>query len=257
MSATHDSPSCLPNGPGWDHAVRELAFQLEVFGGYWRDAANKLTVLLPRHPQQDEIPNTHDSLVNEQKTLSRVMQVLAGIQRHSWANLSITQQRELRGYLRQAIQETKKRIGSIPSELDRHDRAVSAMKRRLESMTPAQQQAMFGGGKAPGKGDGHSGRAIFDPAAPRLQFDPQTQVVTLDYVANQVENPKTFQLYKAIADCNGAPITRAELRQQHKGIRGDKTIPNLLKLLPAGLRNTIKSGPTGYWLKLPARQIRD
>jgi len=83
-----------------------------------------------------------------------------------------------------------------------------------------------------------------------LSFDSQTQTVSLDGKQFRIENPKSYFLYQTIAEANGRPITRAELRQQNKGLKGDKTIPNLLKKLPAKIKKTIKSGSHGYWLCL-------
>jgi len=88
------------------------------------------------------------------------------------------------------------------------------------------------------------------PVRPRLSFDSETQTVNLDGKQFHIENPKSFFLYKTIADENGRPITRSELRQQNKGLKGDKTIPNLLKKLPAKIEKTIKRGSHGYWLCL-------
>jgi hypothetical protein len=85
---------------------------------------------------------------------------------------------------------------------------------------------------------------------PRLSFDSQTQTVNLDGKQFRIENPKSYFLYQTIAEANGQPMTRNELRKQSKGLKGDKTIPNLLKKLPAKIRKTIKSGSHGYWLCL-------
>jgi hypothetical protein len=88
---------------------------------------------------------------------------------------------------------------------------------------------------------------------PRLSFDCETQTAILDGERYKIENPKAFFLYKAIAERKGQPITRTELRQQNKGLKGDKTIPNLRVQWPAKLQETILSGPSGYWLSLPAK----
>jgi hypothetical protein len=86
---------------------------------------------------------------------------------------------------------------------------------------------------------------------PRLRLDPQTQIATLDGQDYLIDNPKAFRLYKVIADRNEEPITRAGIRRSNPGFRGDKTIPTLLATLPDPIRATVKSGPVGYWLRLP------
>jgi hypothetical protein len=91
---------------------------------------------------------------------------------------------------------------------------------------------------------------IGDARAKRLQFDPQSQTVVLEGMQYPVKNPKAFFLYKTIAEKGGEPITRADLRQQHKGLKGDKTIPNLLDELPPELRETVQRGSNGYWVRL-------
>jgi hypothetical protein len=87
----------------------------------------------------------------------------------------------------------------------------------------------------------------------RLNLDDETQTVTLDGKQYPVANPKSYFLFRAIADRNGQPITRAELRQQNRGLKGDKTIPTLLAALPSKLRKAVKSSPAGYNLCLPAK----
>jgi hypothetical protein len=89
------------------------------------------------------------------------------------------------------------------------------------------------------------------PDAPRLRIDLQTLSVVLDGTRIRVTNPKALSLYKALADSLGQPLIRAELRVNVKGVRGDKTIRNLLNALPPRLRKTVKSGPEGYWIMLP------
>jgi hypothetical protein len=85
----------------------------------------------------------------------------------------------------------------------------------------------------------------------RLQIDRATQTVTLDGQAHHVEDPKAFLLYVEIAQSKG-PLTRANLSMRIRGIRGGKTIPRLLGLLPSPLRKTIQSGTRGYWCCLPS-----
>ena len=84
----------------------------------------------------------------------------------------------------------------------------------------------------------------------RLRFDEQTLTAVLDERSYSFENPKAFLLYRLIAE-KGQPITRAEIRKTQKGLRRDKTIPNLLRLLHVCLRHTLKSSPAGHWLHLP------
>jgi hypothetical protein len=86
---------------------------------------------------------------------------------------------------------------------------------------------------------------------PRLRLDPQTQIAALAGKDYLIDNPKAFQLYTIIADKSGEPITRAGIRRLHPDFRGDKTIPTLLATLPDPIRATVKSGPAGYWLRLP------
>jgi hypothetical protein len=92
-----------------------------------------------------------------------------------------------------------------------------------------------------------------DSPMERLLFDAETQTVMLDGETFSVNNPKAFFLCKIIAEEKGEPITRADLRQRNKGLKGDKTIPNLLKSLPIPIRETIQSGAHGYWLRLPQK----
>ncbi len=93
--------------------------------------------------------------------------------------------------------------------------------------------------------------------ATRLHFDPQTQAVTLDGKSHPIKNPRAFKLYRAIADCNGEPITRAKLRQPPHYFKGDKTVRKLLDTLPSVLGKTVLSHTSGYWLHLPAaKKIR-
>jgi hypothetical protein len=87
----------------------------------------------------------------------------------------------------------------------------------------------------------------------RLSFDSLTQTVNLDGKRFQIKNPRSYFLYQTIAAANGQPITRAELRLKNKGLKGDKTIRNLLDKLPAKIEQTVKKGPYGYWLCLAAK----
>jgi hypothetical protein len=98
-----------------------------------------------------------------------------------------------------------------------------------------------------------AGHAVLtpEPHKPRLLIDLETLSVVLDGARVQVPNPKALSLYKALADSLGQPLTRSELRDKVKGVRGDKTIRNLLNSLPPRLGRTVKSGPEGYWLALP------
>jgi hypothetical protein len=94
-----------------------------------------------------------------------------------------------------------------------------------------------------------------DNDPPRLRIDLLTQTVTLDGDCIEVPNPKALSLYKALADSPSQPLTRANLRDKLRdkvpGVKGNKTIPNLFNTLPPRLRRTVKSGPEGYWIKLP------
>jgi hypothetical protein len=89
--------------------------------------------------------------------------------------------------------------------------------------------------------------------AERLQFDLQTYTIILDNKPYKIDYPKAFLVYKAIADKGGATITKGRIRDVVLGVRGQKTIPKLLKTLPPKLRKTVEIGSTGYWLRLPAK----
>jgi hypothetical protein len=90
-----------------------------------------------------------------------------------------------------------------------------------------------------------------DGQASRLQFDDQAQTVQLDGRTIPVSSPKAYLLYEVVAEREGAPITRAEIKRRQGGFRGDKTIRKYRDLLPIRLRRTIKSGGTGYYLHCP------
>jgi hypothetical protein len=84
----------------------------------------------------------------------------------------------------------------------------------------------------------------------RLQFDALTQTIALDGTHHRIADPKAFAVYEAIANACPMPLTKATIRNQVTGCRGDKKIPQLMKVLPKQLRETVQSGPSGYWLKL-------
>jgi hypothetical protein len=84
----------------------------------------------------------------------------------------------------------------------------------------------------------------------RLQFDPDTHTITLDNTPFQGLHPKAFAVYKAIADARPQPITKAQIQGKVRACQGDKIIRRLLKNLPEPLRETVHSGPDGYWVNL-------
>jgi hypothetical protein len=84
-----------------------------------------------------------------------------------------------------------------------------------------------------------------------LIWDDLAQTVSVDGKDYQIDNPKTYHIYRTIATAEHRPITRAMIQQQVAGVRGRKAIPQHIEKLPAQLRKTIESNTTGYWLKLP------
>jgi hypothetical protein len=84
----------------------------------------------------------------------------------------------------------------------------------------------------------------------RLQFDPDTQTITLDKTTFPDLPPKAFAVYQAIADARPQPITKAQIQRKVRGCQGDKVIRQLLNGLPEPLRETVQSGPDGYWVNL-------
>jgi hypothetical protein len=96
----------------------------------------------------------------------------------------------------------------------------------------------------------------------RLHFDPQTQTISLDGIPYKIEDPKAYALYQEIASSCPKPLTRAKLQNRVPGCRGGKKIRQLLNGLPERLRETVPSGPSGYWLDLdpppnrPSKRLR-
>jgi hypothetical protein len=88
----------------------------------------------------------------------------------------------------------------------------------------------------------------------RLAFDPATFTVTLDGEDHHIKEPKTFHVYKAIADAEHPPITNAVIQGRVQGVKGRKAISTRLKSLPPALRKTIKTSTAGHWLELPPRR---
>jgi hypothetical protein len=90
--------------------------------------------------------------------------------------------------------------------------------------------------------------------AVRLSFDDAAWAVTLDGKRIVVDNPKAYQLYKAIAEAT-EPLTKPRLRTVLKGkvsgLGGDHTIPRLLKKLPAPLWATLSRTTSGCSARLP------
>jgi hypothetical protein len=87
--------------------------------------------------------------------------------------------------------------------------------------------------------------------ASRLSFDAETWTIMLDGKDHRIADPKTFQIYKVVAEA-GRPITKSEIQDKVKGVRGKKAIPKRLQGLPPPLRTTIRTNTTGCWLALPA-----
>jgi hypothetical protein len=85
----------------------------------------------------------------------------------------------------------------------------------------------------------------------RIYCDPDTHIITLDGVEYPIPNPKAFLLYQILSEARGEPTTRRKLRQRNPTFRGDKTVRRLADSLPPELRDTIQSGPAGFWLRLP------
>jgi len=88
------------------------------------------------------------------------------------------------------------------------------------------------------------------PAVPKLDFVPETQTVALKGVPFKVNDPQAFAVYKAIADRCPHPLTRKAIQDLVPGCRGPKRIRQLLNKLPETLRESVRSGPRGYWLDL-------
>jgi hypothetical protein len=86
-----------------------------------------------------------------------------------------------------------------------------------------------------------------------IAFDPETHTVILDNVHHKVDDPKAFAVYKAIVDNRPQPLTRIQLGDKVPGCKGGRTVRNLLDKLPVALRNTVRSGPPGYWFDAAGR----
>lgn len=86
----------------------------------------------------------------------------------------------------------------------------------------------------------------------RLLFEQDTWTITFDGMPLNIEKPKAFLIFRAIYEC--PHITRDKLRAKVSGIRGDKTIPNMIESLPQQLRSTIRSDNSGYWVSLPHKK---
>jgi hypothetical protein len=113
---------------------------------------------------------------------------------------------------------------------------------REVELQPEGQTASIGARKGDTAGD--------DAATERLSLDRQTQTVTLDGNRHQITDPKAFAVYQAIASSCPVPLTKGALQARVAGCKGDKKIRQLLNGLPEQLRETVHSGPNGYWLKL-------
>jgi PAS domain-containing protein len=127
----------IPNdGPGWRVAVHELIFHLEEIGGYWWDYADRLNRLLPRRRRLDSVPDGREDLAQEQDVLNKFSQVLAGIDNHSLANISKSQQRLFKVVVRRAVTEVANRTKAIRRDLEEYDRAVDAAAEYMATMPP-------------------------------------------------------------------------------------------------------------------------
>jgi hypothetical protein len=93
--------------------------------------------------------------------------------------------------------------------------------------------------------------AKVDRHVERLIWDDLTQTVTLDGQDYLIDDLKAYRIYRAIATAEQAPITKADIQQQVKGVMGRKAIHTRVQSLPPALRKTIQVNTTGYWLKLP------
>jgi hypothetical protein len=134
----------------------------------------------------------------------------------------------------------------LPEELKPHREASAE---GLEEKTPLDRSVIPTCG---GNGDiGDTGQG-----KDRLHFDPQTQTITLDGTPYKIADPKAFDVYKEIANSCPVPLTQAKLQERVAGCRGDKKIRQLLNGLPKQLRDTVPSGPNGYWLDLNPLQNR-
>jgi hypothetical protein len=91
-------------------------------------------------------------------------------------------------------------------------------------------------------------------AGPRLVFDPDTWTVTLEGKDYPFEDPKTFQIYRTIAEVEQPPITNNKIQYRVKGLNHRGAIRDRLRSLPGPLRNTIRTDKSGHWLALPAKK---
>jgi len=75
--------------------------------------------------------------------------------------------------------------------------------------------------------------------------------VTLDGKQHKVDDPLAYAVYKAIAQQADPIIPKRKIGDHVKGVRGTKTIPNLIAKLPLVLRKTVKRNNRGFWTELP------
>src|SRR5262249_46401466 len=90
----------------------------------------------------------------------------------------------------------------------------------------------------------------------RLTVDDLTLTVTLDGKRFPDADPTAFQLFRAIYQGGGRPVSSSELMEL-PGLRG-KNIPREVNKLPRALRDPVKGNRgKGYWIQLPpARRTR-
>jgi hypothetical protein len=89
------------------------------------------------------------------------------------------------------------------------------------------------------------------PGNSRVLFDAQTRTITLDDKPHHVDTFRAFLIYQILYQFIPEPISRSKLAGKDMRMRGDKTARQAIEELPRALKNTVKSGPRGYWVELP------
>jgi hypothetical protein len=89
------------------------------------------------------------------------------------------------------------------------------------------------------------------PPPPRLVFDDDARTITLDGHGYPITDPKTYNLFKAVAKAERPPITNAEIRSAVPGLKGKGAVAARLRQLPVALRRTLRVSTRGHWVALP------